>query len=166
MMKYENPSIDEIEKWAYSEAEWPDVDWPLFLSWKEDIKTWLKLATDHKCPKRDFFRYMLYYQVGKAFQGSFGKNTEFIIKSYLQDAKLIKHGDIRKWIADVKQLLNTPKIFNYSDWCEGKLARYNFTYRDREKPHSSPLPHHAAYGSVLRDSADQASSDPGERKSK
>ena len=39
-------------------------------------------------------------------------------------------------------------------------------YRDREKPHSSPLPHHAAYGSVLRDSADQASSDPGERKSK
>jgi ubiquinone/menaquinone biosynthesis C-methylase UbiE len=39
-------------------------------------------------------------------------------------------------------------------------------YRDRGKPHSSPLPHHAAYGSVLRDSADQASSDPGERKSK
>jgi len=26
--------------------------------------------------------------------------------------------------------------------------------RDREGPHSSPLPHHAAYGSVLRDSAD------------
>jgi len=26
--------------------------------------------------------------------------------------------------------------------------------RDREEPHSSPLPHHAAYGSVLRDSAD------------
>ena len=28
------------------------------------------------------------------------------------------------------------------------------TDRDREEPHSSPLPHHAAYGSVLRDSAD------------
>lgn len=27
-------------------------------------------------------------------------------------------------------------------------------YRDRGKPHDSPLPHHAAYGSVLRDSAD------------
>jgi len=39
-------------------------------------------------------------------------------------------------------------------------------YRDREEPHSSPLPHHAAYGSVLRDSADRASSDPGERKPK
>jgi hypothetical protein len=28
------------------------------------------------------------------------------------------------------------------------------THRDREEPHDSPLPHHAAYGSVLRGSAD------------
>jgi len=33
-------------------------------------------------------------------------------------------------------------------------------YRDREEPHSSPLPHHPAYGSVPGDSADQAESDP------
>ena len=31
-------------------------------------------------------------------------------------------------------------------------------YRDREKPHSSPLPHHAAYGSVLRGSVRQSRS--------
>jgi len=31
---------------------------------------------------------------------------------------------------------------------------FKIGYRDREEPHSSPLPHHAAYGSVLRDSAD------------
>jgi hypothetical protein len=37
-------------------------------------------------------------------------------------------------------------------------------YRDRDAPHKAPLPHHAAYGSVLRDSADQAESDPGGRK--
>jgi hypothetical protein len=40
------------------------------------------------------------------------------------------------------------------------------TYRDRDAPHKAPLPHHAAYGSVLRGSADQAESDPGEHKSK
>jgi hypothetical protein len=70
---------------------------------------------------------MLYYQVGKAFQGSFGKNKEFIINGYLQDAQDIKHGDIRKWTTDVKQLLKKPKNYNYNDWCEGKLAKYNFT---------------------------------------
>ena len=39
-------------------------------------------------------------------------------------------------------------------------------YRDRGTPHSAPLPHHAANGSVLRGSADQAGSEPGEQKSK
>ena len=49
--------------------------------------------------------------------------------------------------------------------CERSQTFANKTYRDREEPHSSPLPHHAAYGSVLRDSADQAESDPGKHKS-
>ena len=126
-MDYRNPTIDEIEEWAYSSAGWPDVDWPLFLSWKEDVKTWLKLATDHKCPKNDFFRFMLYYQVGRAFQGGFGKDTAFIIDCYLQDASEIKHGDVRKWIKHVKQLLKDPNSFTYSDRCDGKLANYSFT---------------------------------------
>ena len=39
------------------------------------------------------------------------------------------------------------------------------TDRDRSDPHRPPLPPHAAYGSVLRGSADRAESDPGERKS-
>ncbi|CAB1065825.1 hypothetical protein D1BOALGB6SA_10624 [Olavius sp. associated proteobacterium Delta 1] len=35
------------------------------------------------------------------------------------------------------------------------LIRKEFgTYQDRKGPHSSPLPHHAVYGSVLRGSAD------------
>ena len=39
-------------------------------------------------------------------------------------------------------------------------------YRDREEPHSSPLPHHRTYGSVYGGSADLAESDPGEDKPK
>ena len=35
-------------------------------------------------------------------------------------------------------------------------------HRDREEPHSSPLPHHRTYGSVYGGSADLAESDPGE----
>ena len=56
-----------------------------------------------------------------------------------------------------------PGVLVFPGW---ELPDEVAAYRDREKPHSSPLPHHAAYGSVLRDSADQASSAPGERKSK
>lgn len=126
-MDCKNSSIDEIHEWAYSESEWPDVDWPLFLSWKEDIKTWIELSTDHMCPKRDFFRFMLYYQVGKAFQGIFGKDIEFVINSYLHDATGIKHGDIRKWVADVNFLMKSPESYNHKSWCEGILAKYSIT---------------------------------------
>ena len=50
---------------------------------------------------------------------------------------------------------------------EALLEEVNeIAYRDRKEPHSSSLPHHAAYGSVLRGSADQASSAPRERKPK
>ena len=50
-------------------------------------------------------------------------------------------------------------------WIYGHMSMQMLDdHRDREEPHSSPLPHHAAYGSVLRDSADQAESDPGEQK--
>jgi hypothetical protein len=43
-----------------------------------------------------------------------------------------------------------------------KERKKESSYRDRDALHKAPLPHHAAYGSVLRDSADQAESDPGE----
>lgn len=43
-------------------------------------------------------------------------------------------------------------------------AMKSMAYLDRTAPHRAALPHHAAYGSVLRGSADQAGSDPGEQK--
>jgi hypothetical protein len=45
------------------------------------------------------------------------------------------------------------------------IISYTELYRDRDAPHGAPLPHHRTYGSVSGDSADQASSDPGEHKS-
>ena len=58
-------------------------------------------------------------------------------------------------------------LFSYRDrFDKFKARRANRAYRDRDTPHKAPLPHHAAYGSVLRDSADQAESDPGKHKTK
>ena len=108
-MNFEEPERDEIITWAYSQDNWPNVDWPLFLSWKEDLKTWIKLATDHNCSKKCFFKYLLYYQVGKAYSGSFGKETTFIIQGYLEQSKGIKHGDIKLWQNHVKELLKEPE---------------------------------------------------------
>ena len=92
--------------------------------------------------------------------------------------------DPQKNVIDPAFQLSQPKIANYASnivailgWRDYesyiidmfdtlKTNMSNITYRDRDAPHKAPLPHHAAYGSVLRDSADQAESDPGEHKPK
>jgi hypothetical protein len=37
----ENPSIVEIEEWAYSNEEWPYSEWPLFLTWTGEIELFI-----------------------------------------------------------------------------------------------------------------------------
>ena len=105
----------------------------------------------------------------------------------LIDAELVKGKDdkwamIQHWesMDDVKEAIKLmmqessteefrqvvdPKTVKISLLEQIKIWNKN-TYRDRDTPHRAPLPHHAAYGSVLRDSADQAESDPGGRKPK
>jgi len=48
----------------------------------------------------------------------------------------------------------TEKLSPFGDKGYNKLPKA-FSYRDREEPCSSPLPHHRTYGSVYGDSADQ-----------
>ena len=67
-MEVSNPTVSEIREWAYSNTDWPDSEWPLYLSWTRQIELFIELATDHKCPKKDFFRYMLYNMVGIAYK--------------------------------------------------------------------------------------------------
>ena len=127
MESVSNPSISEIKEWAYSDDDWPDQEWDLFLSWKQDVGLYIELATDHNCPKQVFFRHMLYYLVGKAIQGRFGDEKEFIIKGYLEKAEGIKHGDIKAWVKASENLLKNPESYEYENWSGGKLANYKFT---------------------------------------
>ncbi len=127
MEQVSNPSITDIEEWAYSDEDWPDQEWDLFLSWKQEVDLFIKLASDHKCPKRHFFRHMLYYLVGKAIEGGFGEDKEFVIKGYLEKASGINHGDIRAWVKETNRLLKNPESYRHDDWKGGILANYNFT---------------------------------------
>ncbi len=47
-----------------------------------------------------------------------------------------------------------PDMFDLTSDGRKYVIENKISYRDREEPHSSPLPPHAAYGSVLRESAD------------
>ena len=128
-MNPENPSISEIEEWAYSNEEWPHSEWPLFLTWTGEIELFIVYATDHKCPKQAFFRFMLYYMVGFVFGYPQKPKSEVIreIELLLSHGKGINHGEIRKWVKQSKELLQGEITYTYDDWRGGLLANYNFT---------------------------------------
>jgi len=119
-----NPSITEIEEWAYSNENWPDSEWPLFLAWKSEVKVFIELAMDHKCPKQDFFRFMLYYLVGYVYDYPQKPRSETIdeIELMISHGKGINHGEIRKWMKHSKGLLLGRLDYTYEDWEGGALA--------------------------------------------
>jgi len=124
-MNYTNPSIQEIKEWAYSENEWPHDEWDLFLSWTNNIDLFIELATDHKCPKRLFFLHMLYYTIGATY-GEPNKSDKLdSIAFYVSKGQGINHGEIRKWVKNVKELLTGKQKYDYRNWRGGVLAGYD-----------------------------------------
>ena len=126
-MKVENPTVEEVKAWAYSDSEWPHSEWDLFLSWTREIDLFIELAMDHKCPKRNFFLHMLYYSVGKIYKNENNLDQLALIKSYADKSIGIKHGDIKAWRMNLVDLLKGHLEYNYEDWNCGKLANYKFT---------------------------------------
>jgi len=126
-MDYSNPSVEEIKNWAYSNEEWPHDEWDLFLSWTREVDLFIVLATDHKCPKKDFFRHMLYYIVGTTYSEPTKTDKLDRIESYAKKGRNVKHGDIKKWVSEVDSLLNGSKKYTYDNWRGGILADFKFT---------------------------------------
>lgn len=126
-MIIENPTIEEVKAWAYSDSDWPHSEWDLFLSWTREVDLFIELATDHKCPKKRFFLHMLYYTVGTAYNDKSEMDSLDMIKSYVDKTNSVKHGDIKAWRLNVSNLLKGSLEYNYNDWNCGRLANYKFS---------------------------------------
>lgn len=130
-MEASNPTISEIETWAWSfnDKDWPHSEWPLYLSWTGEIELFIELASNHKCPKKDFFLFMLYNMVGIAYEyplksKSVAKND---VKFLISKGRGISHGDIRLWVERSEDLMKRKITYTYDDWRGGVLANYKFT---------------------------------------
>jgi hypothetical protein len=126
-MTYTNPSVEEVTKWAYSDAAWPVAEWDLFLSWTCEVELFIAFASDHKCPHQSFFLHMLYYIVGTTYREPRKEEPLSRIAFYVEKGRTVKHGEIKKWVANVDLLLMGTKKYDYKEWRGGKLAGYEFT---------------------------------------
>jgi hypothetical protein len=126
-MEVTNPTVEEVKAWAYSDENWPHDEWDLFLSWTREVDFFIELATDHKCPKKNFFLHMLYYIIGTTFSEPNKTDKLERIKSYAEKGAVVKHGDIKAWRSHIAELLSGAVNYSYDNWRGGVYADYKFT---------------------------------------
>ncbi len=73
------------------------------------------------------FLHMLYYIVGATYTQPRQTDSHPRIAAYAEKGRMVKHGDIKKWVGEVDSLLKGRKKYDYNDWRGGKLAGYEFT---------------------------------------
>jgi len=126
-MEVSNPTVSEIRDWAFSKEDWPDSEWPLFLAWSREIELFIELASNHKCPKQNFFRFMLYYIVGYNYKIPSKAETNEEVLFLVSKGQGIKHGEIHRWVNQTQDLIKGKLVYTYNDWRGGELANYDFT---------------------------------------
>lgn len=118
-----NPSASEIEEWAFNKkVVEPTQDWMMALCWKREEKLYLDLASNNECPKRKYFLKLLYFIVGDAVRSDYTTNEQLIISGFVDRGRSYNHPDIVKWVIRSAELMAKPSMFQYGNWCGGKLA--------------------------------------------
>lgn len=119
-----DPSTTEIKEWAFNKkAVEPVQDWDLALSWKREEDLYLDLASNEKCPKRQYFLKILYLIIGDAVRTDYKYLEKPIIEGFIKKGEKYKHSDIQLWVERSKYLIKNPSSFHYGMWCDGELAK-------------------------------------------
>jgi hypothetical protein len=112
-----NPTEAEIFAWAFdANASYPDQDWDLVIADLRYKHLMLFLATNKKCPKRDFFLSCLYLIVREAVQSNWQNFKQVEIEQLLIDAHQYDDAEISRWIERTKALIADPSHFDPQSW--------------------------------------------------
>ena len=116
-----NPSATEIEEWAFNKkVPEPVQDWQLALSWKMEEELYLDLASNPKCPKRQYFLSVLYLIVGDAVRTDYRNLEKPIVEGFVNRGEKYEHPDIQLWVERSRKLIKNPSLFHHGKWCGGQ----------------------------------------------
>ena len=137
-MDYSNPSKEDLKQWAYCKDSEIEQDFDLMVADIEYGPILLELASDPKCPMREFFLSCLYLIVGEHFRGGFGINETIFqkrswkkeigrVKDFVESAKNTSDPLITNWVNRALYLIEHPAFISSEDWCLGRIARSDIT---------------------------------------
>ncbi len=111
-----HPTEEELFHWAFSDEDWPDQNWDMFLVWYGRFDLYIKLADDYTCPQRQFFIDLLYYSIANKIQEFEQPKADNLLSSLLSMAKLVKSKEVRTWRHRVEQLKNGTLSYRREEW--------------------------------------------------
>lgn len=115
-----NATDEEIVQWAYTpDAQWEEDSDIVLASLGKNVLI-LKLASDPKCPNRDFFLSCLYILVGDAARTKFRPEDLKPIDELLKKAEKVDDELIARWVKRSRELIaSNPPYIDYEKWCDG-----------------------------------------------
>ena len=120
-----NPTEQEIIEWAHDpSAGWPDEDWDMCVSARENLDLIFQLA-DEACPQAEFFVHCLYMRVGGF--ASFAAADASVISNGEIDMLIAKAATshnlaVRRWGERSRAFLADPDAFDRKSWVKGGWA--------------------------------------------
>ncbi|AEG00260.1 hypothetical protein [Methylomonas methanica] len=117
-----NPKAEEIEKWAYSDENWPEQGWDIGVCNGENDPLLYKLASDLKCPKHRFFLHTLYFTIGDALHSSDEGRQKHLLE-WIGKIQVSPLQELNEWKEQAILVLNHKIEFDYDYWCDPALER-------------------------------------------
>lgn len=109
------PTKDEIKAWAYTDDSSPVEDFELLVD--DDPYFSLELASDEKCPKKNFFLGSLYVWAGDCVKNKLNLD---VLTKWLEVASKSKDNRIKKLVERARRLLSGEEKYDYNKWGIGE----------------------------------------------
>jgi len=118
-----------VRQWAFDEnTSEPEQDWDILIHHLPYEALYAELAGDNTCPKADYFLELLYFTVGYAMRHMETDEQTARIQYVVEQSKSSKAYLLKLFRDNVRMLRLNPELFQYEDWCAGKLARESRQY--------------------------------------
>ncbi len=120
----QNPTHDEIKKWAYNPIAIDPMgqDWDLIIASDENADLLLELASDENCPNKNYFLKCLYLYIGDSLPSNKASKISQKAEDLVEKAKESVDPEIQRFVKRSENLFQHPEDFHYKDWCDNALV--------------------------------------------
>lgn len=121
-----NPTIEELQKWAFNGEDILVQDFELVVGRLAFADLILALAADDNCAMQSFFLHCAYFIIGNAIRSDFHTERKEDVIAFIGKAEASGNAYLLTFAQQAKELMQDHTKFDYHQWCYGRLAYVQF----------------------------------------